>query len=395
MSFSILLVLGYLGVVYLYYYQRQPDNDLACGVGMASLPVAILSFSVLVISGVTRDLEKISDGGIPGRFYGKWMTLSLSPILLGLFISLLFPHISQTRAGEAFVRAFLMLSFFCGVSGISTFLAVSQRRNMLRVTGKPRTEPTVDFSKKIALWLSLTVIAVLNIVLVVLLLFGVQRIIGGVLTVVLLAASVAFPFACGGMLTIWIAKRQAFLYDLEKQYRFLALKWMAVPLGLVVSCIAFFALGNLHLSTLAFIAFSFSLPFCMVGLAYLTLKRTHELIRLRRYGPRHPILAFSSMLLISYLMFVVLLGGLSPRPTGPLTFFVGVGGIVAGSLILAWAASLWMGKEIPLLGTKGILAVSLSGGWACEDARPWELVGAFICGIGLLLLGSHVIALNL
>ncbi len=394
MSFSILLVLGYLGLVYLYYYQQQPDNDLACGVGMVSLPVAILSYSALVISGVTQDLEKISDGRIPGRFVGKWMTLSLSPVLLGFFVSVLFPDISQTRAGEALVRAFLLLSFFCGVTGLSTFLAASLRRNMLQVTRKPRTEPTVDFGKKIGLWLSLTVIAILNLVLVVFLLFNMQTIFRGMLAIGLLAVSAIFPAVCGVMLMIWIARRQVFLYDLETQYRFLALKWMALPLGLVGSCIVFLALGNLHLSTLAFIAFTFSLTFCMIGLAYLSLKRTHELIRLRRYGPRHPILAVSLMLLISYLMFMVLFGGV-PRQTGLSTFFVGVGGIVAGSVFLAWVASLWMGKEFPLLGTNGILGVSLSGGWACEDARPWELVGAFNCGIALMLLGSYVIALNL
>jgi len=393
-SFSALLVLGYLGLVYLYYYQQQPDNDLACGVGMISLPVALLSYSALVKSGVTQDLEKISDGRIPGRFVGKWMTLSLSPVLLGFFVSVIFPDISQTRAGEALVRAFLLLSFFCGVTGLSTFLAVSLRRNMLQVTRKPRTEPTVDFGKKIGLWLSLTVIAILNLVLVVFLLFNIQTIFRGVLAIGLLAVSAIFPAVCGLMLMIWIARRQAFLYDLERQFRFLALKWMAVPLGLVVSSIAFLALGNLHLSSLAFIAFTFSLTFCMIGLAYLTLKRTHELIRLRRYGPRHPILAFSLMLAISYLMFVVLFD-MVPRQTDFLTFFVGVGGIVAGSLIIAWAASLSMGKEFPLLGTKGILAVSLSGGWACEDARPSELVGAAICGIGLLLLGSYIIAWHL
>jgi len=362
---------------------------------MISLPVALLSYSALVKSGVTQDLEKISDGRIPGRFVGKWMTLSLSPVLLGFFVSVIFPDISQTRAGEALVRAFLLLSFFCGVTGLSTFLAVSLRRNMLQVTRKPRTEPTVDFGKKIGLWLSLTVIAILNLVLVVFLLFNIQTIFRGVLAIGLLAVSAIFPAVCGVMLTIWIAKRQAFLYDLERQFRFLALKWMAVPLGLVVSSIAFLALGNLHLSSLAFIAFTFSLTFCMIGLAYLTLKRTHELIRLRRYGPRHPILATSLMLAISYLMFVMLLGGLSPRPTGSSTFFIGVGGIIAGSLILAWAASLWMGKEFPLLGTKGILAVSLSNGWAFEDARPSELVGAIICGIGLLLSGFYVIVLHL
>lgn len=399
-SFSILLVLGYLGLVYLYYHQQQPDNDLVCGAGIISFLVAGASFNALIISGVVRDLGKISDDGIPGKFYGKWMMLLLSPVLLGFFVSLLFPDISQTRVGEALVRAFLLLSFFCGISGLAIFLGISQQRNMLLIAGKPRTEPTVDFSKKIALWLSLTAVAVLNIVLVVVLLFDVQRIIGGVPTAVLLAASVAFPMVCGLMLMVWIARRQAFLYDLETQYRFLALKWMAVPLGLVVSCIAFLALGDLHFSTLAFIAFTFSLPFCMIGLIYLTMKRTRGLIRLGRFRREHPILGISAMLLISYVLSTMLIVMVSPRQTGPLTFLLGIGGIVAGSLILAWVALLRKGKEFPLLGVKGYLAVRLGvshvyNGWLVEDASPWQLVGAVICGIGLLLLGFYVIALHL
>ncbi|MCJ2512657.1 MAG: hypothetical protein LN409_04840, partial [Candidatus Thermoplasmatota archaeon] len=95
-----------------------------------------------------------------------------------------------------------------------------------------------------------------------------------------------------------------------------------------------------------------------------------------------------------------LIGMVSPRQTGPLTFLLGIGGIVAGSLILAWVAFLRKGKESPLLGAKGYLAVRLGvshvyNGWLVEDASPWQLVGAVICGIGLLLSGFYVIALHL